>query len=445
MYVIEYPASPIQNKVIQYSLSTAWDPTTAAVAHTFNLSTSVFNTNYGLFFKPDGTKMYLVQAGFGSPNSAIQYTLSTPWNVSTASSGGSFDISSKVSFGNPAYISFSSDGFSMYVSSETTSTIYQWTLGTAWDVTTASFTTSASASSVRSFVFKPDGTKLYKTNNSASTDVTQYDVPTPWDISTITPESTLTLPVGNHGEHTGIFFDSTGVYLFLGSTANATIQRLSTLVAPVADFTATPLTGSAPLEVSFMDASTNDPTSWLWDFGDGNTSTLQNPTHTYTVVGHYTVSLTATNFKGSDSISKDNYIFAYNPNLYLQNVFMVGADTDGDVLTFNVGKSDNEVPIYYELETQDIEFGNRAHIKKIANQIAIFTRFGAQSTIQAKTDMFPYKDIPLVLNDRVNIGDKIDLEGHYVTFKWFGSSSTTSPVFEGLYIEDVTDQGITHG
>ncbi len=132
-------------------------------------------------------------------------------------------------------------------------------------------------------------------------------------------------------------------------------------------------------------------------------------------------------------------------NLYLQNVFMVGANTDGDVMTFNVGKSDNEIPIYYELETQDIELGNRSHLKQVSNQIAIFTRFGAQSNLQAKSDMFPYKDIPLVMSDRVNIGDKIDLTGHWLTFKWFGSSTTVSPVFEGIYLEDVNDFGITHG
>ncbi len=132
-------------------------------------------------------------------------------------------------------------------------------------------------------------------------------------------------------------------------------------------------------------------------------------------------------------------------NFYLQNVFMVGADDDGKVQTLNIGKSDDGTPIYYELERQDIELGNRAHLKKVANQIAIFTRFGAQSNVQAKTDLFPYKDIPLVLSDRVNIGDKIDLEGHWLTFKWFGSSTTVSPVFEGIYLEDVNDFGITHG
>ncbi len=151
---------------------------------------------------------------------------------------------------------------------------------------------------------------------------------------------------------------------------------------------------------------------------------------------------------GVDGGGNSNWCFTSGcriTNLYLQNVFMIGADTDGKVQTINIGKSDDGTPIYYDLETQDIELGNRSHLKQVSNQIAIFTRFGAQSNLQAKSDMFPYKDISLVMSDRVNIGDKIDLTGHWLTFKWFGSSTTVSPVFEGIYLEDINDFGITHG
>ena len=78
--------------------------------------------------------------------------------------------------------------------------------------------------------------------------------------------------------------------------------------APVADFTASPSTGAAPLTVQFNDASTNSPTSWSWNFGDGNTSTSQNPSNTYVVAGTYTVALTATNAAGSDPETKTGYI-----------------------------------------------------------------------------------------------------------------------------------------
>ncbi|MBI1287692.1 MAG: PKD domain-containing protein [Flavobacteriales bacterium] len=74
-------------------------------------------------------------------------------------------------------------------------------------------------------------------------------------------------------------------------------------------------------EVSFTDQSINGATSWMWDFGDGNTSTDQNPSHTYQNEGTYTVSLTATNGFGSDAVSYNNLIVVDRPD---------GPDASGD-------------------------------------------------------------------------------------------------------------------
>jgi len=87
-----------------------------------------------------------------------------------------------------------------------------------------------------------------------------------------------------------------------------------TAVAPVADFTATPLTGVRPLSVAFTDTSTNAPTSWAWTFGDGGTSSAQNPTHSYTVAGTYTVTLIATNAAGSNTKTRTAYVTVANPS-----------------------------------------------------------------------------------------------------------------------------------
>ncbi|MCB2230977.1 PKD domain-containing protein [bacterium] len=86
------------------------------------------------------------------------------------------------------------------------------------------------------------------------------------------------------------------------------ISVVSLDVPPVADFSADPTSGVAPLAVQFTDLSTNNPTGWSWNFGDGGTSTLQNPSHTYTTAGTYTVSLTASNAFGSDGETKTAYI-----------------------------------------------------------------------------------------------------------------------------------------
>ena len=77
---------------------------------------------------------------------------------------------------------------------------------------------------------------------------------------------------------------------------------------PTADFSANPTSGTAPLAVSFTDSSTGNPTNWSWDFGDGTGSAAQNPNHTYTLPGTYTVSLTATNAQGSDTKTVTDYV-----------------------------------------------------------------------------------------------------------------------------------------
>jgi len=82
---------------------------------------------------------------------------------------------------------------------------------------------------------------------------------------------------------------------------------------PVTTFTASPTAGLAPLTVQFTDTSTGSPTSWAWTFGDGGTSSEQNPQHTYTTPGLYTVTLNATNEYGSDYELKTDYITVYGP------------------------------------------------------------------------------------------------------------------------------------
>lgn len=107
-------------------------------------------------------------------------------------------------------------------------------------------------------------------------------------------------------------------------------------VVPVANFTGTPASGSIPLDVTFTDTSTNTPTSWLWDFGDSTTSTLQNPTKTYSTAGTYSVTLTATNATGSNAFTRTDYISA-TADTFLFTISAHQANANLRTLAVNAG------------------------------------------------------------------------------------------------------------
>ncbi len=110
--------------------------------------------------------------------------------------------------------------------------------------------------------------------------------------------------------------DGGGVLPMNTNGASLTINPLNRLtetgMGPVAaDFSATPLSGSAPLEVQFTDLSTtglHGIDSWSWTFGDGGASAAQNPVHIYDTPGTYTVSLTITTVSGVGGETKEGYI-----------------------------------------------------------------------------------------------------------------------------------------
>ena len=123
---------------------------------------------------------------------------------------------------------------------------------------------------------------------------------------------------------------------------------------------------------------------------------------------------------------------------------MIGSDTSGNVQTINKGTTDNGSPIFYNLETQELEFGNRAHINSMSDLIAVFCNNGAGSSVQIKPDADDFIDVEDTLPKRVNIIDNFNAEGNYFTLKWFGSTTLESPVFEGFYIERIKDEGMVN-
>ncbi len=93
-----------------------------------------------------------------------------------------------------------------------------------------------------------------------------------------------------------------------GSSSDVFVAKFGIDDLPTANFTANVTAGTIPLAVQFNDTSTGGLISWNWTFGDGNTSTEQNPIHTYRTPGNYTVNLTVSTIDGSDTLSRPGYI-----------------------------------------------------------------------------------------------------------------------------------------
>lgn len=104
----------------------------------------------------------------------------------------------------------------------------------------------------------------------------------------------------------GIVVDSSNNVYVVDSFYHCVFQFVKSM-SPTANFDSSVTSGSTPLPVKFTDLSEN-ATGWYWDFGDGSTSTDQNPIHKYLTEETYTVKLTATNSAGGDTITKSNYI-----------------------------------------------------------------------------------------------------------------------------------------
>ena len=178
-----YVVGDTGNSVYEYDLSTAWDVSTATYLQAFSVAAQESSPK-GLFFKPDGLKMYVL--GY-TEDDVKEYDLSTAWDISTATYGRDFSVISNAQ--NPTDVFFKPDGLKMYVTSNTSGDVNEYNLSTAWLVTTAVYSqnlsVSAQAGDPTSVFFKPDGLKMYVLS-FAGDDVNEYDLSTAWDVSTAT-------------------------------------------------------------------------------------------------------------------------------------------------------------------------------------------------------------------------------------------------------------------
>jgi VCBS repeat-containing protein len=182
----------------EYHLTTGFDVSTASYDSRFSVSSQENDPN-GLAFNSDGTKMFV--SGDGTGDAVNEYTLSTGFDVSTASYDSKFSTLSQDT--SSQGLAFSNDGKKMFVAGNTGDDINEYTLSTGFDVSTASFVGSFDVSSQGTqptgITFNNDGTKMFVTDSSGSLgshSVDEYTLTTPFSLVDVS------------GEHTGDVIDS---------------------------------------------------------------------------------------------------------------------------------------------------------------------------------------------------------------------------------------------
>lgn len=204
--------------VYEYDLSTSDDVSTASYNNVSFSISSQETTPTGLCFSPDGYNMYIV----GRANDKVhQYSLTTAYDLSTASYANK-EFSVKSQEASPAEVRLSNDGTRMFVVGYSLDYVNQYDLSTAYDVSTASynnvrFSISSQEVSPYALHFNPQGTKMYVTGGSTD-DAFEYDLTTGFDLSTASYNN-VTINLPNYNPR-AIFVNNDGTKFYVIANLN---------------------------------------------------------------------------------------------------------------------------------------------------------------------------------------------------------------------------------
>ena len=275
--------------VHEYDLSAPFDVSTASA----NVTSSVpgqENFPRGMAFSSDGAKMFV--AGGGSTDYVHEYALTAPFDVSTATHAANVSVSTQDN--RPEGVAFSSDGSKMFIAGEQNDRVYEYALGTPFDVTSYSFTASFDVSgqvlALTGVAFSNDGARMFVVGSNRAS-VYEYALTAPFDVSTASPVDSFGVS-GQDSTPTGMAFSSDGAKMFIaGNQHNYVYEYALRSVYPIAMafVTTWETTGASQTITIPVDGATGNYTV---HWGDGNSTThVTDATHAYAEAGNHTVSI----------------------------------------------------------------------------------------------------------------------------------------------------------
>ena len=275
--------------VHEYDLSAPFDVSTASANVTFSVPGQE-NFPRGMAFSSDGAKMFV--AGGGSTDYVHEYALTAPFDVSTATHTANVSVSTQDN--RPEGVAFSSDGSKMFIAGEQNDRVYEYALGTPFDVTSYSFTASFDVSgqvlALTGVAFSNDGARMFVVGSNRAS-VYEYALTAPFDVSTASPVDSFGVS-GQDSTPTGMAFSSDGAKMFIaGNQHNYVYEYALSSVYPIAMafVTTWETTGASQTITIPVDGATGNYTV---HWGDGSITThVTNATHAYAEAGNHTVSI----------------------------------------------------------------------------------------------------------------------------------------------------------
>lgn len=222
------------DSVYEYTLSTGFDVSTSSYSQSFSVSAQELNPT-DITFNTNGTKMFVVGLSGDAVN---EYTLSTGFDVSTASYSQSFSVASQET--QPTGLAFNTDGTKMFIAGPTFSvSVNEYTLSTGFDVSTASFVDGFSVDpqdgSPEGIAFNTTGTKMFILGASNDA-VFEYTLSTAFDVSTASYASVSFSVASQETSATGLEFNPNGTKMFIIGESGDDVNQYSTSPASTTVF-----------------------------------------------------------------------------------------------------------------------------------------------------------------------------------------------------------------
>jgi len=219
----------------QYTMTTAWDLSTATYASKSFAFSAQDSGARDIYMNDDGTKIYM--AG-NTTDFIFEYDLGTAYDISTCVYNSiSLDIGSEA--GSVSGLTFSVDGTMLYTATDSADVIFQYALSTGWDLSTASYTsksyTTTEVASLRGIAFSSDGLRLFALDETnGEKDVNEYALSTAWDVSTASFSSIEFLTVDTNPNAIRFSADGSKMYIVdYSGASNAAVYQYTTLAGPV--------------------------------------------------------------------------------------------------------------------------------------------------------------------------------------------------------------------